>query len=393
MLNRNSLSAFIGTYMFVLLLGACVEPINLPVNDADVNFLAVDAYLDVSHGEANVKLMRAVPINEERLPFEDDAFVAVEDNSNNQYVLSNLDSGRYKLTGFSPSADSQYRLYVKTSNGKEYRSEFVTVKSTPEIKELAWRARSDGTQIVLDTEDEKRETRFYRWNFEETWEYHSRYVSWIKFTGQDVDTILLDIVDSRGPADMIDKCYKTRSSAQILTSSTEGLARDIVNDFEVTFIPAGAERLGYRYSILVKQQAISKETYDYLERLKKTSQDLGGLYAPQPSKVTGNFKNVNNPEETVLGYFDAGYSTEMRLSITTDELPSYLQFLEESPFSCRIDTATIAELPTLYASGAYTLLEYFAGEDDTPIGFTYSTNKCADCRTRGGVATKPPFWP
>lgn len=341
MLNRSSISAFIGIYIFVLLLGACVEPINLPVNDADVNFLAVDAYLDVTHGEANVKLMRAVPINEERLPFEDDAFVAVEDNSNNQYVLSNLDSGRYKLTGFSSSADSQYRLYVKTSNGKEYRSEFVTVKPAPDIKQLTWKPLPDGTQLLLDTEDQTGETRFYRWNFEETWEYHARYVSYLKFTGVDVDTLPFDIVDSRLPAEMIDKCYKTQSSVQILTTSTEGLQQDVVNDFELAFIPAGAERLGYRYSILVRQQAVSKETYEYLEKLKKTSQDLGGLYAPQPSKVTGNLKNVSDPAEVVLGYFDAGYSTESRLTIASSELPAYLRFLREPSGFCTRDSTTL----------------------------------------------------
>lgn len=385
------LSGIAGSVIILYLALSCVEPIGLPVNDADVNFLAVDAFLDVTRGEANVKLMRATLVTEQGLPFETDATVAIEDQNDNQFILTELDSGRYVLTGLLVTDGSNYRLYIKTTDGKEYRSAFVTIKSTPDIKEVGWRADPNGTQIVVDTEDESNQTWFYRWNYEETWEYHSHYISWLKFTGIQIDTLPDKFIDSRGPADMIDKCYKTRKSTEILTSSTQGLSQDVVNDFELTFIPRGGERLGYTYSILVTQQAISKETYHYLEKLKKTSQDVDGLYAPQPSTVTGNFANINDPSEVVLGYFDAGYSTQKRILISHNDLPSHLRILNEPNIFCAIDTT--GALVPLYESGKYTLLDYVANEIGEPIGFTYTTNICADCRVRGGVTTKPPYWP
>lgn len=388
------LSGIAGSIAMLCMVLSCIEPISLPVNNADINFLAVDAYLDVTRGEANVRLMRATLITEQGLPFEAGATVAIEDQNDNQFLLTELDSGRYIITGLSVTDGSNYRLYIKTIEGREYRSAFVKVKSTPDIKEVVWRAEPNGIQVVVDTEDPSDQTRFYRWTLEETWEYHSRYVSWLKFTGIIIDTLPFRFVDSRAPSEMIDKCYKVQSSSQILTTSTEGLTKDVVNDFEVTFIPAGSERLGYRYSVLVRQRAISKETYEYLEKLKKTSQDLGGLYAPQPSKVTGNLTNINDPEEVVLGYFDAGYSTEKRLSIAHDDLPDHLRVLKELSLSCVIDTAVdVRQLIALYEAGGYTLLDYFGDDIGNPIGFTYTTSICADCRVRGGVTTKPSYWP
>ena len=388
------LCGLFGLLSMVYLVLSCIEPISLPVNKENINFLVVDAYLDATHGEANVKLMRAASVTEQRLPFETDATVAIEDQNDNQFMLTELDSGRYTFTGLSTASGNTYRLYIKTIDGKEYRSAFVEIKSTPEIKNVEWRADVNGTQVLVDTEDPADLTRFYRWSYEETWEYHARYISWIKFTGIIIDTLPFRFVDSRAASEMVDKCYKTQPSSKILTTSTEGLSRDIVNDFELTFIPVGAERLGYRYSVLVRQQAISKETYEYLEKLKKTSQDLGGLYAPQPSKVMGNLVNIHDPQEVVLGYFDAGYSSEKRLTVSRDDLPPRLRVLNEPEFFCAIDTTRdIRQLIALYESGDYTLLDYFADEIGNPVGFTFTTNNCADCRVRGGVTTKPSYWP
>jgi hypothetical protein len=159
------------------------------------------------------------------------------------------------------------------------------------------------------------------------------------------------------------------------------------------FLPQGTEKLGYRYSVLVKQVAISKDTYEYLEKLKKTSQDLGGLYAPQPAKVTGNVFSVTDPSEVVLGYFDVGQPVEKRVSIAREDLPAHLRQMDELSVFCKIDTVVIKYLDLLEASGDYTLLESFADKDGFPVAFTYSTNECADCRLRGGVTLKPDFWP
>jgi Domain of unknown function (DUF4249) len=372
-----------GILIFAVALIRCVEPYDLPVGEGDVKFLVVDGFLNTADGKVTVNLFRATKITTAGLPFEENSLVTLEDSDGNTYPLTALDSGRYTGTVPTLDFDNQYRLYIKTAAGKEYRSAFIAIRHTPEIKEVGWKAYPDGTQITVDTEGENNNTRYYRWTFEETWEYHTRYVSYLTFN----DT---GVVVPRLPDQMIDKCYRTVPSTQIYTMSTVPFAEDIVNDYELPFLPIGTEKLSHRYSILVKQYAISKETYEYLEKLKKTSQGLSGLYAPQPSTVKGNIRNIADASEAVLGYFDAGQSTEKRLLIGKEGVPSYLQLdYRDNSIVCWFDTLQNPPNTDRFVLGDYA----FDRDTQEFKGITFTTVECADCRVKKGVTKKPEFWP
>jgi len=378
-----------------VMIGSCVENFEMPVTGDKVRFLVVDGFLNTGNGNVNVNVLRASMISESGSAFEADATVVLEDPAGNSYLLAELGSGKYQGSTPAVEAGLQYRLYIKTEDGKEYRSAFITVKSTPEIKEVSWKALTDGTQITLDTEDATHSTRYYQWVLEETWEYHSRYSSYCSLAVSP-DTI---IAIPRSPAEMIDVCYRTQPSTRIFTATTTGLTQDQINDYELVFLPKGTEKLGYLYSILVRQYSISKETYEYLEKLKKTSQDLGGLYSPQPSNVTGNLYNVADPSEVVLGYFNAGAATEKRLFITLDELPASLRTVKPDPTFCTTGTITANNPDTLQKK----LRGFVATKKNLPLeaifqdarlyGITHSTTECVDCRVKGGKTIKPVFWP
>lgn len=386
---------FLGCCTLVLIIG-CIESYDLPVRNAEVNFLVVDGFLNTANGKVTVSLTRATPIAQSEFLNESYAIVALEDLEGNQYSLVELDSGQY--TGIAPSVVSgqQYRLYIKTLDGPEYHSAFVTLKDTPEIKELTWKTYPDGVQIIVDTEDPTNQTRFYRWAFEETWEYRSRFASYCSLVVTK-DTVQ---VIPRSFDQFINVCYRTQRSRQIFTTSTAALSQDQVNDFELAFLPKGTEKLGYGYSILVQQYAITQEAYEYYEKLKKTSQGLGGLFDPQPSKVTGNILNINDPNEVVLGFFNAGQATEKRIFVKPDQLPRDFQFVTpDAGLSCWIDSAVVRPPDTLPE-----VLERFSkSTQHVPVdalqvnfvvyGITYALKECVDCRLEGGVTRKPDFWP
>lgn len=386
----------LGIGLLTVMLTSCVESFDLPVRGADVRFLVVDGFLNTAKGDVMVNVQRASGISEDNLPAEINAAVMLEDSGNNSVALLEQDPGTYKVEGLTLDATKQYRLYIRTSEGKEYRSDFINFKPTPAIKEVSWKALSDGTQIMVDTEDATNETRYYRWTFEETWEYRARYASYCSLAVTP-DSL---VIWPRTPEQMIDICYRTQPSALIHTTTTAGLSKDRVNDFELMFLPKGTEKLGYGYSILVKQYAITKETYEYLERLKKTSQDLDGLYAPQPSQVKGNMFNITDPSEVVLGYFTAGEATEKRIFIKPQELPSHLRFIApDASMICAIDSLLPTEDLTLYdrlkqfATSKNHLLVEALQQEFIIYGATYSTKECVDCRIKGGVTAKPVYWP
>lgn len=375
----------IGIIFFSLAIGliACVESFDLPVQEGDVRFLVVDGYLDTSDGEIDLNLLRAAAITETEFSPETNAVVALEDSDGNLFTLHEYSDGKYKTTTPLLDVGREYRIYIKTTAGKEYRSLFVPIKETPEITEVSWTAEPDGVQVTLDSEDKDMNTRYYRFTYVETWEYHSRYPSYWKVQG---DSIVM-----RELNELIDKCYRTQQSTVILTTTTSGLTEDKVTDFDLVFLPKGTEKLSRRYSILVKQTAISQETYDYYQKLKTTSQNLGTLFDPQPSKVTGNISNISDPAEIVLGYFDVGRSTEKRIFIHPQQLPAELQVVDD-PLLCYVDTVKTIAISSFSTTANHLLIYQIYDEALGTIDYTYGPKECIDCRLKGGVTTKPAFW-
>ena len=53
-----------------------------------------------------------------------------------------------------------------------------------------------------------------------------------------------------------------------MTFSTTRLSKDVVSQFPITFIPGNSFKLGVKYSILVRQIALSQSGFEYYERSK-----------------------------------------------------------------------------------------------------------------------------
>src|SRR5690606_15183217 len=131
------------------------------------------------------------------------------------------------------------------------------------------------------------------------------------------------IVIPRSPGNQIFTCWRTDHSTNILIGTSAKLGEDIIRGMPIAFQPNGSYQLSNRYSILVKQYAISREEFEYWEMLKKDNESVGSLFDAQPSQVTGNFTNIHNPEEPVLGFFKINSMTEKRIFIAANDLKEY----------------------------------------------------------------------
>jgi hypothetical protein len=130
----------------------------------------------------------------------------------------------------------------------------------------------------------------------ETWEYRSAFNSTIQY---DPAT---DMFDFRSLANQIYRCYQTQASSTIEVVSTKQLSADIVNKYEVTYIPAGSEKISVMYSDLIRQYAIPVEAYNFWQNLKKNTEQLGSLFDLQPFTELGNIKCVNDPATKCIGF-------------------------------------------------------------------------------------------
>jgi len=361
-------------------LAGCIEPFSTPAIKDQVNILVIDGFVDSSNGSVRARLSKAVALSDPASPaVVDDAQVSLEDALNHVVVLTYVSNGVYSAEGLAIDINLKYRLRVRT-NGKEYLSELIELKTSPPIDSVSWRPTPDGTEIMVNTHDDTMNSRYYLWTFEETWEYTAPWPS---------SLILKDTeVVYRSPEENIYRCWKDESSSKILVGSSFRLEKDIISQRPIHFLPKGSGKIGIRYSINVKQMAITQESYNFWSMLQESTEGLGGLFDPQPGKVVGNFSNVADPKEPVLGYFSGGSVTEKRLFIRISDLPEYLRVYRTE--ACPIDTLLIEDFDSYNPSANLLVSEIRTGPEIT--GYTITTPYCADCRTRGGTTTIPSFW-
>jgi hypothetical protein len=359
-----------------LVIFSCVEPYLPPVIENNPNYLVVNGMLNLN-GTAEIQLTYTTNITStDAPPRAANALVQIQDDANNTYTLPEISSGYYTQSNLSLDVLKKYRLYIKTSSGKEYLSDFVELKQTPPIDSISYALNptQDGLNINVNTHDFSGNSQFYRWKFTETWEYNARYFSYYK--------MIDDVIIPRTSDEFINTCWKTEPYTQIVIGATNRLAEDLVSNFTLTTIPQGSDKISKKYSILVQQVTLTEPAYNYWLTLKKVTEEVGGLFDPLPAQILGNIYCTSHPAEKSIGFFSATSVEEMRVFITPDQLPE--GYLKYSPEPCTIDTVFFEPM-VIYGSIEEIILRITGG-------FITSAPHCVDCRAKGGVLNKPDFW-
>lgn len=351
----------------------CVDPYVLPSTKGLSDLLVVDGLLQ-DNGNAMVKLSRSISLDDVRaFPPEQMATVSITDDAGATWNLTETAPGEYTSVGLPVTKGKQYRLIIHSANGQDVSSKPVTLKDTPPISSLDWEADAEGIRIYASSSDVSGDSRFYKWEYTETWEYTSAYISYLKFNfGQ---------FEDRRPEEFIYRCYQTVNSLDLTLSSTLRLQQDLTTRQPIIFIPKGSQKLAHLYSINVSERSLSREEYDYWSGLERTTEKVGGLFDALPSQVVGNLTGSDG--SVVLGYFSASTVSTRRLFIDKNELPTDLLIPQKFPDCLLMNVTDVIWSPT-------TVL-LIAGS--SRVGFTYSSAECVDCRIQGGVTKKPDFWP
>jgi hypothetical protein len=362
----------------LITLCSCVEPYDPPAIKELVDLLVVDGFINASDSTANVRLSKATALAENSAGApEANASVVIEDDLGNLVQLQENVFGNYSLSRTSFPFSRKYRLIIQTQNKKQYYSDFINLTRTPAIDSINWKPsiQQRGINVYVNTHDDENQTLYYQWTFEETWEYNSNYPSVFRLQGG----VVLEVKE------IPYRCWMSEPSTEILVGSSSQLSADVIKEFRLLSLPIPSLKISNRYSILVKQMALTKDAYDFYLQLKKSTESLGGLFDPMPSQVLGNLHS-SNPDEPVLGYFSGGEVSEKRTFIRFSELPPDLT--EQPKFNCPIDTVTLAELgmtPDMLLINSY--------GSPAILGYLTSPNRnCMDCRDEGGTLVRPDFW-
>ena len=367
---------YFGLFLLViaLVVNSCIEPFSPPEVNNGESFLVIDGFLNVGGDTSRIKLSNTQNTNDDAQPvYEGNAVIMAESERGETFNFEEQPGGNYFLPPVNLDADTKYRLYIRRINGSEYRSEYVVVTKTPPIDSLTYKLDKNREAMVVyvNTHDATNNTRFYRWRFEETYEYKTAF-----YSGLDRDYQTKTVISRK---EDISRCWRTLESKDIKLGSTIKLSQDIIKDLPINIIYIGTNKLLHKYSIMVRQYALSREAFEYWTDLAKTTQGTGSLFDPQPSQVTGNIRNIKDAKELVFGYFSASTEETQRIFIAP-ALGTY-------PRCMPPDTLMPHEAFDSYG----VLLNSFV----TEAGATYllsSSEFCADCRAQGGTITRPSYW-
>jgi Domain of unknown function (DUF4249) len=372
----------------------CTKPYTPATITKALNYLVIEGVINTGNNDSTlIKLSRTVPLSAGvGTSPELNATITIQSDNNQSYPLHELGNGMYVSDDLNLDNTHKYRLNINTSDGKNYVSDYISPIPTPLIDSIGFTIKSNGLQVYANTHDPKNSTHYYRWDYTETWQFHSEYFSSYISNGTDMVP--------RDPSQYIYDCWGNGISNDIVLGSSAKLTNDVIYQNPITFIESTSEKIETRYSIFVKQYALSSAGYNYFEQLRQNTEELGGIFDPQPSQLTGNVHCTTDASILAIGYVTAGTIQQKRVYINNSQLPN--QWRTAYPYDCEQDTALYFNPKTKTNEVAIYLIPLTSGELATqawygvpasmiPIGYLYSDPICVDCSLRGTLI-KPSFW-
>lgn len=368
--------------------------------------IVVEGQITDKVGPFRVKITTTYEINnlQRYAPPMYGAEVIIFDDQGNQFQLFHTLDGWYETEDkqLKGVVGNTYTLSITTENGVQYESSPVVMPDIPEISNLYWEVEEylsfEGESptmekrldIFVDAKDVDGGTEYWKWDFEETWDVRTPkdsvpikniYGEFLFFA--DVEFVWGN--QHKGWDNNKERCWVEIPSREILIQSTNENHNNEIIKFSVKSIAENEDRLHIRYSILVRQTALSKKMYRFWERLKEVNEESGNMYDKVPSQVFGNIHCCDGDQEA-LGYFTASAEKTKRIYID-DLIPSVFK-TKDAYDRCGF---------TLPTRGTNIYLGHIVSVSDTNytsnIGIRAVSQEpwCPDCRMYGWNEM-PDFW-
>jgi hypothetical protein len=362
----------------ILITGSCITQF-LPETKEASDYLVVDGLITDQNSTYTVSLSRSSPLNSKfkKRPVTG-AIVSITDDLGKQIVLKDQYNGIY-ITGpplFRGVVGRKYVLNI-ISGGYNYMSESMEMKAVPAIGSIEGEKITNpsyqlgggtpGYQVFVSTYDSTGKTGYYRWEFIETWEFRLPF---------DHSSIINRT------------CWKTDYSRKVFITSTKSMSEDRVYRFPLNFITTETDRLTRKYSLLLKQYALTENEYLYWDKIQRIIQETGGLYDVVPISVKGNITCIDDPTIQVLGYFSVSAVSEKRLFIKPD-IKGFPNWYKD----CPNDTVYSQGINSRLFKSEFPIQDYwYPGQSSAYPYYVVTYNKsCWDCSLSGSTL-KPYYW-
>lgn len=367
----NVLSVFLS-----ILLTACVYDFKPDKIEGYENNLVVYGCITNQDEIIQVYLSRTSDLYSAEFIPETNAFVTIKDDNGNVVQLFEQEAGKYfSLEPFKGVAGTGYMLEILT-NESIYKSEFVTLTEPVDIKEVSSDVVEISTtdidrpttacQFSISVDGAEAQQNYFRYEFVETWMVSMPYVPLFYWNGYEY------IEPS-----LAKRCWMEKKINSFEILNLEGYGGSTVENFPIKHVLSENGRFFIKYSLNVMQFSLSEEAYLYW-KIQSDNLDLNNLFAKNPYQVMGNIKNVNNPDEKVIGIFEASGVSSKRIFVDNTVItgsPAY-SYCAPGNQPDRDD----------WILGFY-------GIKPQPMGPVFTVpDICVDCTLTGGNPEQPDYW-
>ncbi|KAF2507855.1 DUF4249 domain-containing protein [Flavobacterium zhairuonense] len=386
---------------FCITISSCTEQYIFQSNTFE-DILVVQARITNELRTQEIKISRSFRLGEKTPTMEAGANVYISEDGNKTYEFEFEEySGLYvSKEPFQALPEKSYQLHITTKDGKSYSSATQTLTAVSDVQVEPKVETIDGykgVQIQVTNYDPSAKSKFYRYEYEETYKIVSP--SWSP------NKLIVDpnspnkeepnylITPRQGETRV---CYTTKKSDDLILLSTVGQSEDRIN-LPIRFIDISNPILNERYSIIVRQYVQSLESYTYYTTQKKLSTSESLLSQVQPGFNYGNLKSDDDPDEKIIGYFEVSSVSSKRIFFNFRDLFPYDQY---PPFYTDCIPTELANCWDAKGCAGATILALIKSPVPEKVFYGQRSNMeiviffppgCTDC-TRISSNIKPLFW-
>ena len=304
----------IGLVMFLV---ACEQVIDLEVEQRGGEIVITGRVSNSSEGNY-VSVHRTAPGGQEPEPIID-ARVNVFDESGNVFSLQYDDNGRYLLeSGFRGVIGEAYRLEV-TIRDEVFETDWQTMPVQVGRDTLSWQTNTferitpDGVRIeenVVEvfgttTFDNPPDEFYIRWDLEEAYTYVGTILPQQNFppSGGQIQCFVINDLNEQ---------------SIFLHNGTLNKAATIPNQLLVRRLVDESFQAKHYFNLI--KSNLTKEAYDYWDKLDNIVNLQGSIFDVAPAPVPGN---VASPSQRALGFFEVSSVDTTRTFLTNNDIPFF----------------------------------------------------------------------
>jgi hypothetical protein len=336
--------ARIGTALLLLLIGACVDRINIDT-DISAGFpVAVEGFITDQPGPYKVEISKSFDMeSKESMKTRISAKqVTILDDQGNAEQLTETSPGIYltNANGIRGTVGRAYKVRVQLLDGRVYESIMDTLKSFGSIDnvyhEFVEEKTTDGTMkygfnVHFDANAGEQRDYYFLWKFKGTFQVDTNpelhEVSCGESKCPDPRPCSSYTLDDQGRLEYVKPCECCTCWVDFFNDLPVISDNQLINggkftNLTIAYVPVTQWTFMFKVHAEVQQFTLSRQAFDFWKAVVAQKKANESLFQPITGKVPGNFIQISGEPGPMEGLFYASSVKTKAVYITRQDVPS-----------------------------------------------------------------------